>query len=75
MLKVTESTALLVRAIVTTTPTARNSSNPLPVCLLEIIKIVVTALAMGLLHSTVPLSGMFTTPLKISVLETRQPRQ
>lgn len=28
-------TAVLIRAIITTTPTTRKSSNPLPVCLLE----------------------------------------
>lgn len=38
-----------MKVVVITTPTARNSSNPLPVCLLEeIIRIAVTALATGL---------------------------
>lgn len=43
---VTAVTAVLIRTIIITTPTTRNSSNPLPVCLLEeISKIVVRSLA------------------------------
>lgn len=44
-------TAVLIRAMIVTTPTTRKSSNPFPVCLLEeISKIVVTALATQLLN-------------------------